>query len=268
MPSTPAAPLFLTTRSYASHRLPRSHTTSMSPLLPDLSAFVRSTSTDSTSTRRPAPSGYRPDSSPCAPSDRRASVFIGFIASHVRLLAFFPVRPFATITAATMASADFLTRIPTPHAVSSTKAPVRISPGRTHPPSRVYLSDLHHSVPCTFRALTICAALPRCNASYPLPVRQARDLPSASSRFAVTHNTLAVQLTLPLAGRVEDFHLQVSAPCRAHAKKSLLNAGVFYSCCYQTASRLRGHFSASYYYDARPGFSPPLQNSSRADAVW
>ena len=28
-----------------------------------------------------------------------------------------------------------------------------------------------------------------------------------------------LQLTLPLAGRVEDFHLQVSAPCRAHNKK-------------------------------------------------
>lgn len=28
-----------------------------------------------------------------------------------------------------------------------------------------------------------------------------------------------LQLTLPLAGRVEDFHLQVSAPCRAHREK-------------------------------------------------
>jgi hypothetical protein len=45
-------------------------------------------------------------------------------------------------------------------------------------------------------------------------------LPSASSRFAVARDTLAVQLTLPLVGRVEDFHLQVSAPCRAHQKNS------------------------------------------------
>ena len=43
----------------------------------------------------------------------------------------------------------------------------------THPPSRLYLSDIHHSVPCKFRALTIMAASPRCDASYPLPVRQA-----------------------------------------------------------------------------------------------
>ena len=44
----------------------------------------------------------------------------------------------------------------------------------------------------------------------------ASALPSASFRFAVTRDTLAVRLTVPLAGSVEDFHLQVSAPCRAH----------------------------------------------------
>jgi len=54
---------------------------------------------------------------------------------------------------------------------------------------------------------------------YPLPVRQASALPTASSRFAVTRDTLAVRLTLPLAGCVEDFHLQVRAPCRAHQRK-------------------------------------------------
>ena len=54
---------------------------------------------------------------------------------------------------------------------------------------------------------------------YPLPVRQASALLSASSRSAVTRSTLAAQLTVPLAGPVEDFHLQVSAPCRAHRKK-------------------------------------------------
>jgi hypothetical protein len=37
-------------------------------------------------------------------------------------------------------------------------------------------------------------------------------LPSASSRFAVARGTLAVQLTLPLVGRVEDFHLQLRRP--------------------------------------------------------
>ncbi len=64
----------------------------------------------------------------------------------------------------------------------------------------------------------ICRLAPLCRL-YPLPVRQASALPSASSRFPVTQDTLAVRLTLPLAGCVEDFHLQVRAPCRAHKKK-------------------------------------------------
>jgi hypothetical protein len=55
---------------------------------------------------------------------------------------------------------------------------------------------------------------------YPLPVRRASALLTASFRFHLAMDTLAVQLTLPLAGCVEDFHLQVSAPCRAHQNKS------------------------------------------------
>src|SRR4029077_7989482 len=58
--------------------------------------------------------------------------------------------------------------------------------------------------------------LPPLRRLYPLPVRQASALPTASSGFAVARDTLAVRLTLPLAGCVEDFHLQVRAPCRAH----------------------------------------------------
>jgi hypothetical protein len=96
---------------------------------------------------------------------------------------------------------------------------MQISSGITHPPSRLCLSDLRRCVPYKFWALTILAASPHNVASYPLPVRQASALPQASSRFAVTHDTLAVQLTLPLAGRVEDFHPQVSALRRAHKKK-------------------------------------------------
>src|SRR5450755_5154461 len=55
---------------------------------------------------------------------------------------------------------------------------------------------------------------------YPLPVRQASALPTASSRFAVARDTLAVRLTLLLAECVEDFHLQVRAPCRAHKENA------------------------------------------------
>src|SRR5438876_4428246 len=51
----------------------------------------------------------------------------------------------------------------------------------------------------------------------PLPVRQASALPSASSGFAVTRDTLAVRLTLLLAECAEDFQLRVRAPCRAQS---------------------------------------------------
>ena len=110
-------------------------------------------------------------------------------------------------------------------ALRSPSAPLQISPGMTHLPSRLYLSDLRHGVPCKFWALTIIAASPRRAASYPLPVRQASALPSASSRFAVARDTLAVRLSLPLAGQEEDFHLKVSAPCRAHNKKPTFPEG-------------------------------------------
>ena len=99
--------------------------------------------------------------------------------------------------------------------------------GIVTPPSRLCPSDLRHGVLCKFRASTILAALPHRAASYPLPVRQASALPSASSRFPVAQNNVAVQLTLPIAGRVEDFHLQASAPCRAHHKKTPAKCGRF-----------------------------------------
>ena len=55
-------------------------------------------------------------------------------------------------------------------------------------------------------------------ASYAIPVRRASVLPAASFRFGLTTDTLAVQLTVPAVGPVEDFHLQVGVPCRAHKK--------------------------------------------------
>lgn len=54
---------------------------------------------------------------------------------------------------------------------------------------------------------------------HPLPVRRASALPPASFRRPVARAALAVQLTVPHVGPVEDFHLQESAPCRAHQRK-------------------------------------------------
>ena len=61
---------------------------------------------------------------------------------------------------------------------------------------------------------------------HPLPVRQASALLTASSRSHLTMGTVAARLTLPLAGCVEDFHLQVGAPCRAHKKKGASPRGM------------------------------------------
>jgi hypothetical protein len=58
------------------------------------------------------------------------------------------------------------------------------------------------------------------DALYAIPVRRASALPAASFRFGLTTDTLAVQLMVPAVGPIEDFHLQVSVPCRAHHKKT------------------------------------------------
>ena len=54
---------------------------------------------------------------------------------------------------------------------------------------------------------------------YAVSVRRTSVLPAASFRFHLAMDTLAVRLTVPLAGPVLDFDQQVSAPCRAHNKK-------------------------------------------------
>ncbi len=56
-------------------------------------------------------------------------------------------------------------------------------------------------------------------ASYTIPVRQASILPAASFRPHLAVTALAVWLTVPATGPVEDLHLQASVPCRAHHKK-------------------------------------------------
>jgi hypothetical protein len=56
-------------------------------------------------------------------------------------------------------------------------------------------------------------------ASYAVPVRQASVLLTASFRFGLATDTLAVQLALPLAGCALDFNQPVSTPCRAHKRE-------------------------------------------------
>ena len=79
---------------------------------------------------------------------------------------------------------------------------MQIAPGIAHLPSRLCLSDLRRCVPCKYWASQILDCSPHNVASYPLLVHQVSALPSASFRFGVARDTLAVRLTLPLAGRV------------------------------------------------------------------
>src|SRR5690625_2407613 len=115
-----------------------------------------------------------------------------------------------------MPSADSCRHIPAPHDASSTTAHRQASPGNAHSPSRLCPPHIRPCFPCKNRTSEIFASSSSMTASNAIPVRQASALPSASFRFHLTMNTLAVQLAVPLAGPAEDFHLQVSAPCRAH----------------------------------------------------
>jgi hypothetical protein len=66
-------------------------------------------------------------------------------------------------------------------------------------------------------------------AFYAISVRQASALPAASFRSHLAMGTLAVRLIIPPVGLIENLHLQVSAPCRAHDKKSPAFAGLSHS---------------------------------------
>src|SRR5512135_521770 len=118
-----------------------------------------------------------------------------------------------------MPSADFCRSIPPPLGDSSTRQIDR-SPRvmRIHLPAyarRIY----DHALPYRYRTLKTFDLSSGMAASYAISVRRASVLPAASFRFHLAMDTLAVRLTVPPVGSVEDFHLQVNAPCRAHKKK-------------------------------------------------
>ena len=81
------------------------------------------------------------------------------------LLPCFTFGPSPRLRGTTMAAADFWRFIPAPHDAGSPKANRQISPGITHSLSCLCLSDLHHGVPCKYRALQRLARSPRRDAS-------------------------------------------------------------------------------------------------------
>src|SRR5262249_12103477 len=84
----------------------------------------------------------------------------------------------------------------------------------------ICLPYLRQSFPCRYWTLKSVAFSSSFAASYTVSIRQASVLPATSSGFHLAMDTLAARLTIPSAGFVEDFHLQMNAPCRAHNTKA------------------------------------------------
>jgi hypothetical protein len=98
-------------------------------------------------------------------------------------------------------------------------APPETSPGIAHQLPCLCPPHILPQTPCKNWALNLFAFSPSAAASYVVPVRRASILPTASFRFCLTTDTLAVQLALPLAGCALDFDQLIGAPCRAHKKR-------------------------------------------------
>ena len=165
-----------------------------------------------------ASDGFSPSASALA-ALAHASAFSSRIKVAL-LLSCFTFGPSLRLRGATMAAADFwrfFTALSTPVAHRHTARPLRVL--TNYPQAyafRIYIMALRASTGlCVYRP-----ARPPCRLD-PLAVRQASALPTASSRIRLATGTIAVQLTLPLAGVVEDLHPQVSAPCLAHRTETL-----------------------------------------------
>jgi hypothetical protein len=89
-------------------------------------------------------------------------------------------------------------------------------------------------IPCSYWALTCCAALPSCKTLYVISVRQTRDLPvvslfphPASFRFHLTMDTLAFGYILPTTRRIRDLHPLETCAAGRTQKKDLKKAELF-----------------------------------------
>ena len=150
--------------------------------------------------------------------------------NFMRYMSLLALKSSALRVSSTMASADFLCDIPSPHGVGSrsiTQDLPEYDALLSRFTCRIYI--------VTFRtciwALSYVALLPSNDASYPLPVRQASVLLSASFRPLVTKTPLPSRYSLPHVGLERWACTTSSAPCRAHrAKKVQMNQsfGLFY----------------------------------------
>lgn len=146
-----------------------------------------------------------------------------------------------------------------------------VAEGKITKPIREFLhrpiGQLYRHHTCRFWTLKILAFSSGMTASYAVSIRQASALPAASFRFHLTMDTLAVRLTVPPVGPVEDLHLQVGAPCRAHQNKSPV--------CFQTGrimnsgGVLLSHTAARVVSSARRGLTSEFgMGSGVTPVVW
>ena len=145
-------------------------------------------------------------------------------------LPLFHVPAFSSVAELTLPSADSSKLFLPPYGDSSPLASSEASPGNALLPSRLCLPYILPCSPYRYGTLEIHASSSSMTASYTIPVRQASALPAASFRSHLTMDTLAVQLTVPPVGPVEDFHLPVGAPCRAHMKRGRSIASAPFNC--------------------------------------
>ena len=135
----------------------------------------------------------------------------------------------------------------------------QISPGIAHSLSRLCLSHLRSRLPCRYWTSKRLAFSSDVYASYVLPVRQASVLPSASFRFHLTVDTLAVRLMIPPAGVIGVLHSLASAPCRAHQRKSQAPNHVWlFSFCIQYSQPVDAHLP-----NRRKAGAGPLDRAAR-----
>src|SRR4030043_1484789 len=74
----------------------------------------------------------------------------------------------------------------------------QISQGKACNLHPIYPPHLLLHLPDDYWALDLFAPSPRCSCLYAVSVRRAGTLPTASFRFRLTTDTLAVQLTVPI----------------------------------------------------------------------
>lgn len=94
-----------------------------------------------------------------------------------------------------MTSADFSDRLLIPLGINTRTlpGPSEISPGNAPTPSHLYPPHIQPDLPGKYRTFENLASSSSLNASYVVSVRRVSALPSASFRFHLTVNTLAVR---------------------------------------------------------------------------